>query len=201
MKYRACGMREVQPADARRRRHRRVVGELDADLAAPSRSNSLNFSLWSGHAGYPKPGRMPRCDSGDDRRPGSQGSSMPQSARGRVQRRGERFGQPIGQRLHQNGVVVVVLALEAAREIVGAQTGGDRKGAEVVRPAARPRRDEIGQRQVRLPVGDRFLLPQHVEARQLARSSPGRRYTRCRRPRSPPARNRTRRAPQAASRG
>ena len=31
MKYRACGMGEVQAADARRRRHRGVLGQIDAD--------------------------------------------------------------------------------------------------------------------------------------------------------------------------
>ena len=49
-------------------------------------------------------------------------SSMPHSARARgVQIRRERFGQPIGQRLHEDRVVVVVLALEAARQLVGAE--------------------------------------------------------------------------------
>ena len=94
---------------------------------------------------------------------------MPQSvARRCVEVRGERLGEPIGERFHEDRVVVVVLALEPARQIVGAQSRGDRERADVVAAAAVARRDEVGERQVRLAVGNRFLLPQHVEARQLA---------------------------------
>ena len=59
-------------------------------------------------------------------------SIAPLRPRARVQVRGKRLGQPIGQRLDDDRVVVVVLALEPLRERVGAQTRGDRKRAEVV---------------------------------------------------------------------
>ena len=88
----------------------------------------------------------------------------PNRARRRVKIRGERFRQPIGQRLDHDGVVVVVRPFEAVRELVGAEAGGDRERSDVV--VDRQRRSighEIGQRQVRLAVGDRLLLPQHVE--------------------------------------
>ena len=96
-------------------------------------------------------------------------SSMPHfRARARVQVGGERLGQPIGQRLDEDRVVVVVCPLEAPREVVGAEAGRDGERADVVGGAGARVGDEIGERQVRLAVGDRLLLPQHVEAHQLA---------------------------------
>ena len=79
----------------------------------------------------------------------------PVLARLRVQVLGERLGQPIGQRLDHDRVVVVVRLLELPRELVGAEARRDRERAEVVRHAALARGDEIGQRQIRLVVGDR----------------------------------------------
>ena len=49
---------------------------------------------------------------------------------------GERLGEAIGERLDQDGAVVVVLALEFGGQRVGADAGGDREGAEVVGAAA-----------------------------------------------------------------
>ena len=45
----------------------------------------------------------------------------------------ERLGQPIGERFHQDGAVIVVLPLEAARQFAGADAGRHRKRAEEVR--------------------------------------------------------------------
>ena len=67
----------------------------------------------------------------------------------RVQILGERFGEPIGDRLHHDRVVVVEIALEAAHQLVGAEPGGDGEQPEVVGHAAFPRGDEISQRTVR----------------------------------------------------
>ena len=93
------------------------------------------------------------------------------STRDAVQIRSERLGQPIGERLHENRVVVVVLALEAAHQIVDAEACGHRERAKIVGHAVRAaRRDEVGQRQVRLTARHRLLLSQQVESRQLARS-------------------------------
>ena len=74
----------------------------------------------------------------------------PVLARLRVQVLGERLGQPVGQRLHHDRVVVVVLLLEASRQLVGAEAGRHREHAEVVGHAALPRRDEVGERPIRL---------------------------------------------------
>ena len=60
----------------------------------------------------------------------------PSPSRARVQILGERFRQPIGQRLHHDRVVVVVVALVARDELVGADARGDRERAEVVGDAA-----------------------------------------------------------------
>ncbi len=45
---------------------------------------------------------------------------------------GERLGEPVGERLDHDRVVVVVLRLEAGGELVGAEAGGDRERPEVV---------------------------------------------------------------------
>ena len=82
---------------------------------------------------------------------------------------GERLGEPIGQRLDHDRVVVVVVGLELAHQLVGADAGGHGEHADVVRHAALARRDEVGQRAVRLLVGDHLLLPQHRQPRQLVR--------------------------------
>ena len=50
--------------------------------------------------------------------------------------------------------------------------GGDRKGADVVADAAVARRDEVGERQVRLAVRHLLLLAQHVEAQDLGAVGP-----------------------------
>ena len=48
----------------------------------------------------------------------------------------ERLGEPVGERLRQNGVVIVVRAFELVREFVGADTGGDGERADVDRERA-----------------------------------------------------------------
>ena len=63
-----------------------------------------------------------------------------------VQQLGERFGQPIGQGPDHDGVIVVMIGLEAAHEFSGAIAGGNREGTEVIESPAVGRRDEVGQR-------------------------------------------------------
>ena len=65
---------------------------------------------------------------------------------------------------------------------------------EVVRHAALARRDEVGQRSVRLVVGDDLLLPQHRQRRQHRAPRVVLVERRCRRRRCSPARSRRRRA-------
>src|SRR5205807_5577736 len=75
---------------------------------------------------------------------------------------GERLGEAIGQRLDHDCAVVVELALEACRELVGA-VDGDRECPDMVAF----RRDEIGETAVRPGVAVRRLLAQEREACSL----------------------------------
>ena len=59
-----------------------------------------------------------------------------------VKVRGKGFGQPIGQRFHEDRAVVVVRLLELPRQFVGADSGGDGKRSDVIgraRSASQPR--------------------------------------------------------------
>src|SRR4051794_24008079 len=58
----------------------------------------------------------------------------------------ERLGESIGQRLHHDRVVVVVIAFEAPREIVGTEAGRHREHSEIIRNTALAWSDEVGQR-------------------------------------------------------
>ncbi len=85
---------------------------------------------------------------------------------------GKGLGQPIGERLGDDRGIVVVLRFEAADEVVDAQPGRHRECADVIGDAALDRRDEVGERSIRLVVGDHFLLPQHREPRDLVPCPP-----------------------------
>ena len=96
----------------------------------------------------------------------------PVLARLRVEVLRERLGEPIGQRLDHDRVVVVVLLLEPARELVGADAGRHREHAEVVGHAALPRRDEVGQRPIRLRSSAMISCCRSIgKPRQLARGA------------------------------
>ena len=130
-------------------------------------------------------------------------AEAPVLARLRVQVLGERLGQPIGERLDDDRGVVVVRGFELLDERVDAEAGGHRERADVVGDAAVDRRDEVGERAIRLVVGDHFLLPQHRESRRdLLRPSRLRSPStaRCRRRRCSPARSRRRRGRGSACR-
>ena len=79
---------------------------------------------------------------------------------------GESLGEPVRERLRHDRVVVVVLGLEARRELVDADAGGDGERAEVVAG----RRDVVGEAAVRPRVAVRGLLPEEAEA--VSPSSP-----------------------------
>ena len=87
-----------------------------------------------------------------------------------VQIFGERFGQPIGEGLGQDRVVVVEVAVEAGGEFVAADAGGDGERAEIIFAAAFDRRDEIGERVEDVLALALPLLPQRVEAASLFRA-------------------------------
>ena len=62
---------------------------------------------------------------------------------------GEGLGEPVGQGLDHDGVVVVVVLFELPHQLIHTDAGGHCKHADVVRYPRLPRRDEIGQRQIR----------------------------------------------------
>ncbi len=57
----------------------------------------------------------------------------------------ERLGQPVGERLDQNRVVVVVGLLEASRQLVRAKTRRHREAADVVDDRRVAIGDEVGE--------------------------------------------------------
>ena len=65
--------------------------------------------------------------------------------RARVQVLRERFGEAVGERLHHDRVIVVVVALEGGSQIGRPDAGRYGKRADVVDVAAFARRDEIGE--------------------------------------------------------
>ena len=54
------------------------------------------------------------------------------AAHPRVHRLGERFRQPVAERLHQDRRIVVVGVLEAPRDRLVLDAGGDDEGADIV---------------------------------------------------------------------
>ena len=57
---------------------------------------------------------------------------VPGAPRDLVQILGERLGESVSERLGHDCLVVVVLRLETRSELVGAESGGYREGAEVI---------------------------------------------------------------------
>ena len=77
---------------------------------------------------------------------------------------GERLGQPIGQRLHHDRVVIVVIAFETVPPTRRTDAGRHGERSDVIAAAAVDRRDKIGERiKCVLPFA-LPLLPQRVEA-------------------------------------
>src|SRR5699024_11030517 len=79
-----------------------------------------------------------------------------------VEHLGKGLRKPIGQRLEQNGVVIVVLGLEAAYVLLDANAGGDCEGSQPVGQSRRLRRNEVGQTGIRPPSRLFSLLAQMV---------------------------------------
>ena len=80
---------------------------------------------------------------------------------------GARLGQAIGESLGQNCVVVIVIFLKFARVTSSTpRPRGQCEGTKVIALARILRRDEIGQRIIRLILGLVHLLAQGVESRE-----------------------------------
>ncbi len=58
---------------------------------------------------------------------------------------GKRFGQSVGESFCQDRIVIVVLAVEALGEFIGADAGGDGKRADVILSPALDGRDKVGK--------------------------------------------------------
>ena len=111
---------------------------------------------------------MPRnrsaCRSSTDRR---RVRLVPVAAGPQVRVLGERLGQPVGQRLHHDRLVVVVLRLVPPGELLGA-VDGDREPAEVIRVGGQV----VGQAPVRAALRLDGLLPQHRQPQLAAGPGP-----------------------------
>ncbi len=88
---------------------------------------------------------MPRYRSRSRSLTGSCSSGPYPAWRALVQALGEGLGQAVGQRLGHDGAVVVVVGLEAPRQLVGAEAGRHREGTHVVGRPSRGGSDEVGQ--------------------------------------------------------
>ena len=87
---------------------------------------------------------------------------------------GERLGETVGERLEQDGVVVVDLLAERRDPVGSAQAGSDGERADVVLEAGRLGRDEVGERAVGHALAVLALLAQLVEDGTAARGASSR---------------------------
>ena len=73
------------------------------------------------------------------------------------------FSQTVRKRLGHDRVILIVVLFKTLRQFFGSMAGGYGKGADVIEPAAVTRRDEVGERQLRLAALTFFLLAQRVK--------------------------------------
>ena len=66
---------------------------------------------------------------------------------------GEGLGEPVGERLYHDGVVVVVVPLEAKRRLISPESGCDGEESTWSSETRAPGGDEVGERAVRTASG------------------------------------------------
>ena len=116
-----------------------------------------------------------------------------------VQPFGKGLGQPVGQGLDHDRIVVVVLGLEAGGQFVGADARGDGKRAEVVRPGRESRgaTKSASARKCSWPLRSHCWRSVWKRASSLLARASSSEQRRCRRRRRRPARSRRRRRPRS----
>ena len=131
-------MREVETRDARRRQHREVLGQRDALRRRVEQLEEARLLAVVGAGGIAERRTDAAVALGELilERELLVLAVAPLAPHARVQPLGERLGEPIGERLHQDRVVVVEFGFEARGERVGADPGGDGEGADRVDDAA-----------------------------------------------------------------
>ena len=100
-----------------------------------SSCQSVAFSVWSGHGGIARrraDAAILLADQLFVREPLVRRIAPELTAHALVQTLGQRFGEPIRQRLEQDRVVVIVCRLEARDMRLDADAGGHRERADVV---------------------------------------------------------------------
>ena len=76
---------------------------------------------------------------------------------------GERFGKAVGKGLGHDGIVVVVVALEARPARFDVNPAGDGEGAKIVGKSRLLGRNEVGESQIVVARGLVHLLAQRME--------------------------------------
>ena len=161
-------MAQVQPAHACARHHRQVLGQLDAHLVGPQDLPDLEL------LGVVRTTRVAECRANSAKLLGNQllvarllVGRVPGPSHLLVQHLGQRFSQPVGQRLDHDRPVVVVILLVLAHDLIHAQSRRHRERAHVVAQPRLFRRHVVREAKVRLVLGLHLLLPEHAEPRQF----------------------------------
>ena len=157
------GVREVDAADRRSRRHREALGQLDPNLARAEQVEELRLLAVIGAGRVAERGPDAAEALGQQVVAGELlAGRVPLAPRARVQPLGEGFGKPVGQRLDDDRGVVVVRGHMTCRDLIRA-VDRDRERADVVAG----RRDVVGEAEVRAAVLVVGLLPEEREARAV----------------------------------
>src|SRR6185503_7504341 len=112
-------MRRVQPADAGGREHRGMLREGDPDRPGVQQIEQLELLAVVGTCGVSEPGSNPAVALGQNIVRTEPLVDAPFLARDGMEERGECFGEPIRQSLHEDRVVIVLRPLVAMGRFVG----------------------------------------------------------------------------------